>query len=89
LGLYFIFDHNAEANERLTHYNVLFVAIENEIIIFVFEDIRRDLVSCDNDFRDAIIYICASLYSFISTNNFSEIAEVNDVTSFYYRGYIK
>ncbi|WP_103071575.1 DUF6923 family protein [Aquimarina sediminis] len=74
-------DFNPESNESLRHHNVLLSDPDNERIILGFEDIRRDYVSCDNDFNDALFYITGSPYSAISTSNCVNINTATNVTS--------
>ncbi|AUC13931.1 hypothetical protein BTO06_01630 [Tenacibaculum sp. SZ-18] len=76
-------DFNPESDPELRHHNVLLSDPENERVILGFEDIRRDLNSCDNDFNDAVFYITASPYEAITTNNVADVSLSSDVTSSY------
>ncbi|MCL7754073.1 DUF4114 domain-containing protein [Polaribacter sp. Z022] len=74
-------DYNPEANQSLRYHNVLLADPNNERIILGFEDIRRDYSSCDNDFNDAIFYVTANPYEAITTTNYAEVTEINNVSS--------
>jgi hypothetical protein len=83
-GLWNLFsnpDYNPETDATLRYHNVLLEDSVNERIILGFEDIKRDDISCDNDFNDAIFYITASAYEGINTNNFADINTAYDITS--------
>jgi hypothetical protein len=74
-------DYNPESDATLRYHNVLLEDSVNERIILGFEDIKRDDISCDNDFNDAIFYVTASAYEGINTNNFADINTAYDITS--------
>ena len=76
-------DFNPEAQESLRYHNILLADPVNERVILGFEDIRRDLGSCDNDFNDAIFYVTANSYEAINSNNFADVNDSSDVTSAY------
>ena len=73
--------YNPEANSVLKHHNVLLKDPKNERIILGFEDVRRDLSNCDNDFNDAIFYVTANPYSAISTENVVDVSEATPISS--------
>lgn len=74
-------DFNPETDPNLRHHNVLINDPDNQRVILGFEDIKRDLSSCDNDFNDAIFYVTANPFSAMRTANYADIADSADVTS--------
>lgn len=47
---------NVEPDSDLQKHNVLLFDEERELLLLAFEDIRRDISSCDQDFNDAVFY---------------------------------
>ncbi|WP_116788660.1 DUF4114 domain-containing protein [Flavobacterium psychrotrophum] len=72
---------NPEADVTLRHHNVLLNDPDNQRLILGFEDVKRDLASCDNDFNDAIFYVTANPYSALRTYNTADIADAAPVSS--------
>lgn len=60
---------NVEANPALKQHNVLLYDETRELILLAFEDIRRDIASCDQDFNDAVYYATANPITAVSTTN--------------------
>lgn len=85
-GLWQLFsnpDFNPEEEESKRYHNVLLSDPKNERIILGFEDIRRDLSSCDNDFNDAVFYVTANPFEAINSSNVADVTDANDITSAY------
>lgn len=58
--LYSDADFNPESKGSLRRHNVLLRDTESDRVVLTFEDIRRDLSNCDQDFNDAIFYVTAN-----------------------------
>ncbi|NJB71042.1 hypothetical protein GGR42_001504 [Saonia flava] len=74
-------DFNPESDETLRHHNVLLKDPDNERIILGFEDVRRDLDWCDNDFNDAIFYVTANPYTALRTANYAGVTDATPISS--------
>lgn len=73
---YLIFSNkelNPESDPSLQQHNVLLWDEENELFLLGFEDINRELASCDQDFNDAILFVTSNPVRAISTENVSPI----------------
>jgi len=57
---------NVEAETSLQKHNVLLFDEQRERLLLGFEDIRRDITSCDQDFNDAIFYTTVSPFSAVA-----------------------
>ncbi|MFA0963381.1 DUF4114 domain-containing protein [Roseivirga sp. BDSF3-8] len=68
-------DFNPESNESDRFHNVLLHDAQENVIVLGFEDIRRDLASCDQDFNDALFYVTASTETAIVTSNLTQITD--------------
>ncbi len=64
---------NPEQDDRLKQHNVLLWDEENEQFLLGFEDVRRDVSWCDQDFNDAILFVSSNPVRAISTLNVSPI----------------
>jgi len=51
---------NLESDPLLRQHNVLLYDQDRDILLLGFEDVRRDIPSCDQDFNDAIFYVTAN-----------------------------
>lgn len=51
---------NPESNSTQKQHTVMLLDPGRDIVLMGFEDLRRDLSSCDNDFNDAIFYVTAN-----------------------------
>ncbi|MEZ4886118.1 MAG: DUF4114 domain-containing protein [Chitinophagales bacterium] len=69
-------DFNPEETETLRDHIVLLEDDGENLIVFGFEDIRRDYASCDNDFNDAIFYVTANPITAIQTESINSITKV-------------
>lgn len=74
-------DFNPETDPNLRHHNVLINDPANQRVILGFEDVKRNLSSCDHDFNDAVFYVTANPFSAMRTANYANIADSADVTS--------
>ncbi len=74
-------DFNPESNASDRYHNVLLNDTENNLIVLGFEDIRRDLPSCDQDFNDALFYVTANPIEAISRDNFATITRSDESSS--------
>lgn len=72
---------NPESNPNLRQHNVLIQDPENQKIILGFEDMRRDVTSCDNDFNDAVFYISANPINALRTSNIADASTETPVSS--------
>lgn len=72
---------NPETNPVLRQHNVLLKDPANQRILLGFEDIKRDLSNCDQDFNDAIFYITANPYVALDTRNIADVSIANNTTS--------
>ena len=64
---------NPEGDSDLQKHNVNLFDNNEQVIVFGFEDIRRDFSSCDQDFNDALFLVTTNPYSAINTNDFNQI----------------
>ncbi len=64
---------NPEADNDLKQHNVLLWDEENELFLLGFEDVKRDLNWCDQDFNDAIFFVTSNPVEAISTENVSPV----------------
>ncbi len=64
---------NPESDENLKQHNVLLWDEDNELFLLGFEDVRRDLNWCDQDFNDAILFVTSNPVEAISTDNVSPV----------------
>lgn len=70
-GHYVIYSNpefNPEPDPALRQHNVLLSDPGRDLLLLGFEDVRRDQLSCDQDFNDAIFYISANPPSALQTN---------------------
>ncbi|MEO9570025.1 MAG: DUF4114 domain-containing protein [Polaribacter sp.] len=74
-------DFNPESDVELRNHSILLTDDNNERLILGFEDVRRDLDWCDNDFNDAVFYITVNPYEALKTTNFAEVSIPESVTS--------
>ena len=72
---------NPEPNVSDRYHNVLLNDTENNLIVLGFEDIRRDLPSCDQDFNDALFYVTANPIEAIQRDNFATITRSEESSS--------
>lgn len=83
-GLWQVFsnpDFNPEPLPELRHHMVLLKDQAQDRIYLGVEDIRRDNLSCDNDFNDAVFYVTTDPDGAIRTENLADIESATDVTS--------
>ena len=83
-GLWRLFSNpnfNPEANPTLRQHTVLLNDPTNQRVILGFEDIKRDLSNCDQDFNDAIFYVSANPYEAIRSNNLADVSSATNVSS--------
>lgn len=64
---------NPEGSTDLQKHNVNLYDNNEQVVVFGFEDIRRDFGSCDQDFNDALFLVTSNPYSAIDTENFNQI----------------
>lgn len=64
---------NPEGDSDLQKHNVNLFDNNEQVIVFGFEDIRRDFSSCDQDFNDALFLVTTNPYSAINTTDFNQI----------------
>lgn len=69
---------NIEADSDLQKHNVLLYDEARELLLLGFEDIRRDITSCDQDFNDAIFYATANPLEAIQTDIYQPIDNPTD-----------
>ncbi|ULC60351.1 DUF4114 domain-containing protein [Flaviramulus sp. BrNp1-15] len=72
---------NPESDADLRHHSVLLTDEGNDRLILGFEDVRRDLDWCDNDFNDAVFFITTNPYQALKTNNYPDVTSAATVTS--------
>lgn len=60
---------NLENDNALKRHSVFLLDAINEIVILGFEDLRRDLGGCDDDFNDAVFYASISPFSALNTDD--------------------
>jgi hypothetical protein len=72
---------NPEASAALRQHNILIQDPENKKIILGFEDMRRDVASCDNDFNDAVFYISSNPINALRISNIADATVIAPVTS--------
>ena len=65
---------NPEGSAELQKHNVNLYDDNEQVVVFGFEDIRRDYSSCDQDFNDALFLVTSNPYNAIETNNFNPIS---------------
>jgi len=71
-GAYIVYSDrtlNPESDSNLQQHNVLINDPGRNRVLLGFEDIRRDHLSCDQDFNDAIFYVTANPFSALETGN--------------------
>jgi hypothetical protein len=78
--------YNDDLEEGKNHQNLLIKDEKNEAIILSFEDIKRNSISCDEDFNDAIFLVTTNSYNCVNTNNLIENCTSDQVSSAYYGG---
>ncbi|MDX2188865.1 MAG: LruC domain-containing protein [Bacteroidota bacterium] len=69
---------NIETNTTIKSHMVL---LKNDIrnrVLIGFEDTRRDVGGCDNDFNDAIFYVTSNPYTAIKTQNVISMPTLTD-----------
>jgi len=64
---------NPEGSNDLQKHNVNLFDNNEQVVVFGFEDIRRDFSSCDQDFNDALFLVTTNPYSAIDTDDFNQI----------------
>jgi LruC domain-containing protein len=66
---------NPEPNDLLKQHNILLWDAENELFLVGFEDVRRDDIpfKCDQDFKDAVLFVQSIPAKAISTVNVSRL----------------
>ncbi|WP_421919889.1 LruC domain-containing protein [Marinifilum sp.] len=69
---------NIEGNEDLQKHNVLLYDEDRELLVLGFEDIARNVGSCDNDFNDAVFYTTVSPFTAVQTDKYQPIASPTD-----------
>ena len=69
---------NQEADPTLKQHNILLYDETRELILLGFEDIRRDLSNCDQDFNDAVFYATANPITAVSTTNLKTMDTSDD-----------
>jgi len=69
---------NAEANDNLKKHNVILKDAARSLLLMGFEDIPRDLSSCDQDFNDAIFYATATPLSAVNTDDLPPVVTPKD-----------
>ena len=74
-------DFNPESEADLRNHSVLLTDHINKRLILGFEDVRRDLDWCDNDFNDAVFYITVNPYEALNASNLPEVTVTSTVTS--------
>lgn len=60
---------NPESTESLRQHNILIKDQGRNKLLLAFEDVRRDIPSCDQDFNDAVFYVTASPYRAIDNGS--------------------
>lgn len=71
--LYSDADFNPESKTSQRRHNVLLKDTESDKVVLTFEDIRRDLSNCDQDFNDAIFYVTANPQDAIYKEKINEL----------------
>lgn len=82
LGSYQIFSNpafNPEADPALKQHAVTLLDSQSDLLLIGFEDVKRDLATCDQDFNDAIFYVTANPFTAIETQYFEEVIRDNDL----------
>jgi len=69
---------NNESNTELQQHTVLLKDDEKELLLLGFEDIRRDVGSCDQDFNDTVFYATTAPYTAIITDDIEEVDTPQD-----------
>ncbi len=64
---------NPEGDSDLQKHNVNLYDNNEQVVVFGFEDIRRDFSSCDQDFNDALFLVTTNPYTAINTTDFNQI----------------
>ncbi|MGL5318811.1 MAG: LruC domain-containing protein [Bacteroidales bacterium] len=74
-------EFNIESNASLKQHVVLLHDDIRNLMVLAFEDKRRDIASCDQDFNDAIFYVIPTPFSAAETINLADIdrAENGDI----------
>ncbi len=65
---------NPEGSPELQKHNVNLYDDNELVVVFGFEDIRRDFSSCDQDFNDALFLVTSNPYNAMETGNFNPIS---------------
>lgn len=65
---------NPENSAELQKHNVNLFDDNEQVVVFGFEDIRRDNSSCDQDFNDALFLVTSNPYTAIDKSNYNGIA---------------
>lgn len=68
-------EFNPESSVELQKHNVNLYDNNEEVVVFGFEDIRRDYSSCDQDFNDALFLVTSNPYTAIETANYNPISQ--------------
>ncbi len=69
---------NPETNSTLKQHNVMLYDDANDRYIVGFEDIKRDVSGCDNDFNDLLFYVSANPFNAIVTSNVAPLDSAAD-----------
>lgn len=65
--------YNTETNTSLKQHSVLLKDPTREVLVIAFEDIKRDLSYCDQDFNDAIFYAVPTPFTAVQTGNIPKL----------------
>ncbi len=65
---------NPEGSPELQKHNINLYDDNELVVVFGFEDIRRDFSSCDQDFNDALFLVTSNPYNAMQTGNFNPIS---------------
>lgn len=69
---------NAESDDNLKKHNVILKDAAPNVLLMGFEDIPRNLASCDQDFNDVIYYATATPLSAINTDDIPSVIPPKD-----------
>lgn len=75
---YSIPSFNIEEEEELKKHTIVLHDTKRDLLLVSFEDQRRDLEYCDQDFNDAIFYVTANPFSAIDTKNIKPVDTPED-----------
>ncbi|MGL4779441.1 MAG: LruC domain-containing protein [Bacteroidales bacterium] len=66
--------YNLESNPNLKQHSVLLKDPTRSLLVISFEDIKRDLSYCDQDFNDAIFYALPNPFTAVQANNIPSLS---------------